>query len=335
MANLGIYSNEEDAPAPPPWVQDGGGAPADPAQWLAAQADLAADLARAAMAVGRLDAVVSVMGDSAATRLALREVGAMLWAQGLPLPPEDISRDLAGARADSDPAALAFARWSVRRLQGQADLDDLRGFLGLHRVAADADAGPAMRNRGAGFDAAAAGFRALLSGLEGAGPVHPLTRGAFARRAWHLSDLSAAGDVIEAATYAARAMAADCQALRFVPMGRHGRAVWSGFAGTGPAALAAHLRAVTAGAQAALLELARLRAWAGRAHAETARLKGRNSARVINALSARPVSLTAEVEAACGISRDTAERLLARMAAMGLVREITGARRFRLWAAAC
>ena len=36
----------------------------------------------------------------------------------------------------------------------------------------------------------------------------------------------------------------------------------------------------------------------------------------------------------CAISRDTAERLLARLERMGLVREATGTRRFRLWAAA-
>lgn len=42
---------------------------------------------------------------------------------------------------------------------------------------------------------------------------------------------------------------------------------------------------------------------------------------------------TAMVATAAGSSRDTAERLLARMAASGLVRELTGARRFRLWAA--
>lgn len=325
---------EDDDPVLPPWPQADRRALIEPDEWLLAQADLAADLARAAMVVGHLDAVVAAMGSSAVTRLALRETEAMLWAQGMPLPPEDISRDMAGARADSDPAALAWARWAMRRLQGQGGLDDLRGFLGLHRVDAQGRDGAGLRACGTGFDAAAAGFAGLMSDLDRAGSVHPLTRGAFARRAWGVSDLSAMGDVVEAATYAARVMAADCQTLLFVPMGRYGRAVWSGFAGTGPEALAAHLRAVTEGAQGALLDLTRLREWADRAHAATARIKGSNPSRIIAALMARPVSLTADIEADCGISRDTAERLLARMAGLGLVREVTGARRFRLWAAA-
>ena len=40
------------------------------------------------------------------------------------------------------------------------------------------------------------------------------------------------------------------------------------------------------------------------------------------------------IEARAGISRDTAERLLARLRDLGLAREVTGGRRFRLWAAA-
>ncbi|MDF3607057.1 hypothetical protein PE067_13495 [Paracoccus sp. DMF-8] len=43
--------------------------------------------------------------------------------------------------------------------------------------------------------------------------------------------------------------------------------------------------------------------------------------------------LTADVATRAGVSRITAERLLARMQAMGLIREATGATRYRLWAA--
>jgi len=77
--------------------------------------------------------------------------------------------------------------------------------------------------------------------------------------------------------------------------------------------------------------LKRVSDWADRARRETAGIKGDNPARVIAGLAAHPLMSTAMVETATGISRDTAERLLARMQAMGLLREITGARRFRLW----
>ena len=40
-----------------------------------------------------------------------------------------------------------------------------------------------------------------------------------------------------------------------------------------------------------------------------------------------------QVEAEAGISRITAERMLNRLAQMGLTREVTGGSRFRFWAA--
>ena len=49
---------------------------------------------------------------------------------------------------------------------------------------------------------------------------------------------------------------------------------------------------------------------------------------------AHPLMSAPMIEENCAISRDTAERLLARMTRMGLLREATGTRRFRLWAAA-
>ena len=127
--------------------------------------------------------------------------------------------------------------------------------------------------------------------------------------------------------------AADCEALAFVPHGRHGRGVW--IDGGPPAErLRRHLAAVTQGATEARQELARIAAWQTRALAATARIKGENPARVIAELAAHPLLSAAMIEARAGISRDTAERLLARLRDLGLAREVTGGRRFRLWAAA-
>uniref|UniRef100_UPI0022B918F8 helix-turn-helix domain-containing protein n=1 Tax=Paracoccus binzhouensis TaxID=2796149 RepID=UPI0022B918F8 len=128
----------------------------------------------------------------------------------------------------------------------------------------------------------------------------------------------------------ARAMAEGCEALRFVPLGRHGRAVW---VDVGPPAerMARHLAAVTAALQDARHELARVADWQGRARAAMAGIKGDNPARVIQALAAHPILNAAMLEESAGISRDTAERMLARMRELGLAREITGGRRFRLW----
>lgn len=308
---------------------------ADPAVWRAAQAGLALELARACEALGRLDATLALMPPEARAgatrRLALIEIEAMLWAQGQPLRREEIGRDLMEARAGADLEAMRLARWGIRRLEGQGGLADLRGFLGLHRAGLPGlSEALAARPVGEDFDAAEAEFRALFAPLA---ELAPLARGPALRALWRLCDLSAPELLAEPAVWSARDMATGCEALRFVPLGRHGRAVWVD-SGPLPERLARHLAAATLGLDDARRELQRLRDWQARALAATARIKGDNPARVIAALAAEPLLSAAMLEQSAGISRDTAERLLARLRGLGLAREVTGGRRFRLWAAA-
>jgi len=303
-----------------------------PEDWFTAQGHHAAELARAAMAVGQLDMLVAQIGPGALERLALREVEALSWSNGMPVSLEEIGRDQLHARASTDPRALQQARWAARRLVADGSTDDLRAFLGLHRPEGPdlpPDILPAgLRGRIAGseFDEAAAEFQANLAELSDA---HDFTLAAFARYLWRLSDLSPEEDRIEGAVWAAKLMAQRCLSLTFVPMGQGARQVQSG----GARSFGSFLRAIESGVGAARIELQRLSAWNDQAKSQTAVIKGSNPARIIEALMAKPMATTEMIEQAAGISRDTAERLLVRMADMGLVREVTGASRFRLWAA--
>lgn len=305
-----------------------------PADWLAAQSVLAADLAGAALAAGRLDARLSLMDGKARAgatrRLALIEIEEMLRAQGTPLSREEIGLDAMAARAGTDLHAMAQARWALRRLEGQSDPARLRDFLALHRNPDGDDVPWAERPVGAAFDAAAEDFLEGMAALSG---IHPLARAPAARMLWRLADLSPDGAAIEGAVWAARDMARATPALAFLPLGRHGRAIWAD-GGLPERRLSRHLAAVAQGAEDACRMLDRLADWAETAREATAAIKGSSPARIIAALAAHPVLHTAQVEELAAISRDTAERLLSRMRGMGLVREITGARRFRLWAAA-
>jgi hypothetical protein len=313
---------------------------ADSAAWRQAQAALAVPLAEAAGALGRLDATLAALdgeaATGAATRLALAETEAMLWAGGIVLPREEIGRDALDARAASDPEAMRLARWALRRLGGQGALTDLPGFLGLHRGAGalagsepGAVSGTAARLRGPDFERGAAGY---LSRLDAAAELHPLVRGALAGLLWRQAELSPPERVIEQAVYTARMMAQGCERLPFVPLGAAGRRVWT--AG-GPVAerLAGHLAAVASGARAGREEIRRLEAWAAEARCATAGIRGQNAGRVIAILAARPLVSAEDVATGAAISRMTAERMLNRMTAMGVIREITGAARFRLWRA--
>lgn len=83
----------------------------------------------------------------------------------------------------------------------------------------------------------------------------------------------------------------------------------------------------------ALMTLERLAAWRARAEAETADLQGRTPARLIAALVAHPMLAAPQAEAATGASRAAVQRNLDTLVARGLVREVTGQGRFRVWAA--
>jgi DNA-binding IclR family transcriptional regulator len=96
----------------------------------------------------------------------------------------------------------------------------------------------------------------------------------------------------------------------------------------------AWLRAVETAAVHARLTLDRLAAWEARARAATAALSGRTPGKLISALLATP-ALSAEMAARLtGASQAAALRNITRFEAQGLVREVTGQGRFRVWVAA-
>nr|WP_111299584.1 DUF1403 family protein [Paracoccus saliphilus] len=304
--------------------------------WRKAQAVQARALAEAAQELGRLDATLAALPEAEAQgarqRLALEETEAMLWAEGLVLRRDEIGRDLMGARVSSDPEAMRLARWAIRRLEGQGGLADLAGFLGLHRRQTTRDLpdeAVAVRPRGAEFDATADEFLTIIGNT---GDLHPLATGPLTLMLWRLAGLSPPERIAEGATWSARHMAGGCDCLRFVPLGRQGRRVWTAY---GPPAdrLSAHLEAVLAGAKEARQSVRQISRWAASARAATAGIKGDNPARVIAVLAARPLASAMQVEAEAGISRITAERMLNRFAQMGLTREVTGGSRFRFWTA--
>lgn len=303
--------------------------------WRKAEGPCAGSLARAAQALGQLDGVMQMVGSRALAaamhrRLALIEAGSMLWAQGCPISPDDLGRDQMSAGADIDLTGLQLGRWAVRRLEGQGEPDDLRGFLALHQVGRSGLAGlSGQRLTGEDFDAAAAEFQQQWSSLQ---EVHPITRAIYGRALWRLSDLSPETDLVESAVWAARRMALSSSALFFAPMGTSGRRCWLG--GSDPVAqLRDWCDAVAEGATEARRLIIRLLDWRDRAGRTLARVKGDNAEKIIVALAAAPQALAADLALRAGCSRDTAERMLARLHEAGLVREITGAQRYRIWSA--
>lgn len=341
--NWSLYDAKQDEedlwflPGPVEDAEDGPFLPADrrllidPAEWQKAESNHAPQLARAAVALGVLDQRCKEIGPGAAERLALIEVETMLWAQGARIRREQIAAYLSGAGgAQEERPELGHAAWAYRRMLGRpGPLPAMRSFLGLHEVAgSDLPESLSPRPKGPEFDLAAALF---TDGMLTMTDCHPLTQAGYGLALWRLAGLSAPDDLIEPATAAARIAAQENRMLGFAPLSP-GRGAWA--LGAKPARLGDWLAAIRSGAQTALLELNRVETWANAARDSTDRIKGGTPAKLIAALAARPILTTEAAALLTGISRDSAERGLAKLHALGIAREITGAKRFRLWAAA-
>lgn len=286
--------------------------------WRTAEAELAADLADLAFDAGRLAERLRAAGAGALQRLALEEASALSWWTGDRIGADRlalwISYRIGAAEADGD--GLIRTAWAARRLMAappgsiRSAVEDLLGAEGRggHLLAAE-------------VEAALHPVASLATPTRACAAFH-LWR-SLDERPEHLRGL-------EAAVLAARL--AGQGGLAFLPL------TLTGFGALGASSpqyrrLAAWIKGAHRAVLAALMSLDRLTAWRAQAEAETADLTGRTPARLIAALSARPMLGAAEAEAEAGASRAAVQRNLDLLHARGLVREVTGHGRFRVWAA--
>ncbi|MFZ1345305.1 MAG: hypothetical protein WAS32_00120, partial [Tabrizicola sp.] len=179
------------------------------------------------------------------------------------------------------------------------------------------------------------GDRLLAAEVEAA--LHPIaslstwTRACAAFHLWRsLDERPEHLRGLEAADLSARL--AGQGGLAFLPLARTGL---SALIPGGPQSrrFAAWIQGAHRAVLSALMSLERLAAWRARAEAETDDLSGRTPALLIAALSARPMLGAVEAEAETGASRAAVQRNLDTLQSRGLVREVTGRGRFRVWAA--
>lgn len=305
----------------------------DPDAWVKAEARQGPALVRAAEGFARLDERLRHL-DGIADRLAQDEAEALVRLSGGRMPVGGVALFEAGRAmaGDDGSAAMLSAQWAFRRLRAGRvpDALDLPDFLGRTLSDAGGLGDMAQRPEGAEF-AALADEWAHLTGRVGA---HPITRAASAFHIWTVLGLSGPEDRTEAGCLAALIGAGQGRGgLPFLPAAMAAQPPHR-TGGTVEDRLAAWLRAVAGACEAGLLLANRLAAWMDRASAETSDLSGRTPPALIAALAAAPLVSASSVERSTGVSRDAAERNLGLFAERGLVREVTGQKRFRLWRAA-
>lgn len=291
--------------------------------WRKAEAGHAARLARAAGRLGALDDRLRRGPEGWRHRLALIEAADLSWFAGDRIGPDRlalwISMRLSGVQDDT--AALARVGWAVRRLSGGPGPEvDLAAFLDRRDPEYLANAAEPFADRAGGW----------LDLTAQASELHPITRACMGFHLWSLAGLGQQGDRMEAAVTAARIAASESKGAVFAPLAMGGA---GGLRAGGPPAerLASWLDGMETACLTAMRHLDDIDAWSVRAEAEMTSLSGKTPRALRAALTEWPLVSAPMAEALIGASRAAVQRNLAWMEAHGLIREVTGQGRYRMW----
>lgn len=298
----------------------------DPAEWRAAQADLAMDLADLALRFGALDDRLRGRPEGGNRRLSLLEVADLGWWTGDRITADRLAQwhELRLAGVQDDAQALARADWAVRRLTGGPAPGQGGWGVGL----------TAFLGRGTSDGDSRGDIADMAQVMDDCLGLHPLAAAAVLFHLWRRLGQGGAVRDTEAAVLAARhADTAGRGGALFLPLALSSGA---GLRATGSTRdlLAAWLRGAELAVQAALLHLDRVQVWHIKATDALAGLQGRVPALMVQLFTDLPSVSAPLAENHSGASRAAVQRNLIHLQTRGLIRETTGQSRYRTWTAA-
>ena len=309
----------------PPWPRAEPNEAAVLDDWRRAEAGNAACLARVAGRIGALDDRLKRGPEGWRHRLALIEAADLSWFVRDRIGPELlalwISMRLSGVQDDT--AALARVGWAVRRLTGGPGPEvDLSAFLDRRDPENRGEEAERFADRAGGW----------LDLMAQAADLHAITRACMGFHFWSLAGLGQQGDRMEAAVTAARIAASEGKGAVFAPLAMGGA---GGLRVGGPASerLLRWIDGIGAACLTAMRHLDDIEAWSARAGTEISSLSGKTPLALRAVLTEWPLVSAPMAEALTGSSRAAVQRNLAWMEARGLIREVTGQGRFRMWRA--
>ena len=293
--------------------------------WAKAEGVHAARLARVAGRLGALDDRLLRGPEGWGQRLALIEATDLSWFAGDRVSSDRlalwVSMRLSGAQ--DDPNALARVGWAVRRLIGGPGPEaDLAAFLDRRDPENTEDSAERFEDRAGGW----------VDVMAAAADLHPITRACMGFHLWSLAGLGQHYDRIEAAVTASRIAAGDGKGAIFAPLAIGG-AGGLRVSGSPPERLARWLDGMNSAILTAMRHLDEIEAWAARAETLTVSLSGKTPPALRQMLTEWPLVSAPMAEAMTGKSRAAVQRNLAWMEAHGLIHEVTGQGRFRMWKA--
>jgi hypothetical protein len=298
----------------------------DPADWARAQGDLSAELAQLCLRFGSLQERLRRLGQGARQRLAIREASELSWWTGDRIGVERLGLWL-GQRSGgglNESLGLAQAGWAVRRLTA-----------GLAPNAPDWQSGLTTF---LGHSAQSTAVEELAEVMENTRLLHPVTQAAILFHAWRMIGQGPATETeahVMAACHGARmtGTGSNPSGASFLPLVASGVAAVRA-TGSAQARLAAWISGAEQAVFACLFQLERLEHWQRAARESLADLSGRTPALLVDLLAAWPMVTAPMAEAHCKASRAAVQRNLDLMQSRGLIREITGQGRYRVWVAA-
>ncbi len=293
--------------------------------WRLAEAGHAARLARVSGRLGALDDRLKRGPKGWQHRLALIEAVGLSWFVGDRIGPDRlalwIAMRLSGVQDDN--AALARVGWAVRRLTGGPGPEvDLSAFLDRRDPENMVDEAESFTDRAEGW----------LDLMAQTADLHPISRACMGFHLWSLACLGQQGDRMEAAVTAPRIAASEGKGAAFAPLAMGGA---GGLRADGAptARLVRWLDGMENAILTATRQLDEIEAWSARAEAVMNPLSGRTPPALRRVLAQWPLVSATMAEALTGTSRAAVQRNLAWMEEGGLIREVTGQGRFRIWRA--
>jgi hypothetical protein len=283
--------------------------------WREAEAGHAARLARVAGRVGALDDRLKRGPEGWRHRLALIEAADLSWFAGDRIGPDRLALWIAMriSTLQDDTAALARVGWAVRRLTGGPGPEvDLSAFLDRRDPVNMADEAEPFADRAGGW----------LDLMAQVADLHPITRACAGYHLWSLAGLGQQGDRLEAAVEGKGAV--------FAPLAMGGAGGLR--AGGSPAdRLARWLDGMEIACLTGMRHLDDIEAWTIRAKVEMTPLSGKTPRALCAVLTEWPLISAPMAEALTSSSRAAVQRNLTWMESRGLVREMTGHGRYRMW----
>jgi hypothetical protein len=321
----------------------------DSSAWFAAERNYLTELSEITFHLGMLSQKLKTLGQGALDRLVRMEAVELSWAAGERLPFDKLHFYLSLRKLSTSPEQLAILQnvtWAYRAYHKGCDPmeDDIRILLERQEVTHPADRHLSQSSLSPNSASPSGLTSTILSSqmftdrfgewfeaMSQTRHLHPVTRSALAFFMWQAIEVTGRSSLYEGAVVAQKlGRYSERNFLGFLPLASAGHPVFQRV-GTIEERLARWIKGATNASLRCLLEIERVEDWYERASPVVESKRGTNLALTRQLFVDYPMISSELMTERLGVSHATAMRLIESFTTAGLVKEVTGNSRFRLW----